>query len=125
MNAILDDTGPVNTYNGKVAKSRTGSTAQTRRAGESQEVHDLVADVEDLLGQMAHVADPEVERLRAKVAATLTTAKRAITDGREQLQRRAQDAMKAGDGYVQHQPWQAVGIAAAVGVIVGFLVAKR
>ena len=127
MNAILNDNDQLVTGNGSgkaQAADGRGSTAQ-RRNGGNQEVHDLIADVQDLLSQMAHVADPEIARLRAKVAAAVDNAKRAAIAGTQRVQRHATDVARAGDGYVRNQPWQAVGVAAAIGLLVGILVAKR
>jgi ElaB/YqjD/DUF883 family membrane-anchored ribosome-binding protein len=91
----------------------------------SQEARNLMADIQDLLGRVAHLADPEIARLRARVERGLATAKKTLADGTDRVQRHANDVMNAGDGYVRDQPWQAVGIAAAAGLVVGFLVARR
>ena len=99
-------------------------TNQRRDPG-SSEVHDLMADVQDLLGQMAHVADPEIARMRAKVTETLEATRRAVTDGAHRVQRQAKDVIRTSDGYVRSQPWQAVGVAAVIGALVGILVARR
>src|ERR1022692_4395157 len=98
--------------------------ANVRSTG-SQEVRNLMADMQDLLGRVAHVADPEIARLRAKIERGLTAAKNTLADGTDRVERHAKDVMNAGDGYVRDQPWQAVGIAAAAGLAVGFLVARR
>lgn len=106
-------------------KAHAADAARKVRAAGGQEVSNLMADVQDLLGRVTHVADPEIARLRTKVEQALTTAKKAIADGTEQVQRQAKNAMTAGDAYVQDRPWQAVGIAAVVGLVVGFLAARR
>ena len=95
------------------------------RSATGQEVSDLMTDVQDLLGRVAHVADPEISRLRKKVEGALAGAKTALADGRNSVRRQAQEAVHAGDTYVRDQPWQAVGIAAAAGLLIGFLVARR
>ena len=87
--------------------------------------NNLMADVQDLLGRVAHVADPEIARLRTNVERRLMAAKKALMDGTDRVQRHARSAMSAGDSYVRDQPWQAVGIAAAAGLLVGFLAARR
>jgi ElaB/YqjD/DUF883 family membrane-anchored ribosome-binding protein len=125
MNATANDNDLIMTGNGKAAAGKARAAAQNRRDGGTQEVHDLMAHVQDLLGQMAHVADPEIARLRARVAEALEMAKRAVASGSQQVQRQTKDAMRAGDAYVRNQPWQAVGVAAVVGLIAGILVAKR
>jgi ElaB/YqjD/DUF883 family membrane-anchored ribosome-binding protein len=63
--------------------------------------------------------------LRVKVEAAIATAKKAIGEGADHVQRQARDAMKASDRYVHEQPWQAIGIAALAGLAVGFLVSRR
>lgn len=125
MNAIPKDQGRATIDSGGAVAIDAGGAAHKGRGGGAQEVHNLMADVQDLLVQMAHVADPEIARLRARVAETLTAAKRAVTDGTERVQRQTRDAMTAGDGYVRNQPWQAVGFAAAAGIVMGFLLGRR
>lgn len=102
-----------------------GATAQALKDAGSQEVRHLMADVQDLLSRVAHVADPEIARLRTKVEAGMASAKHALADGSAQVQRQARQAAEAGDHYVRTQPWQAVGIAAAAGLLVGFLAGRR
>jgi ElaB/YqjD/DUF883 family membrane-anchored ribosome-binding protein len=86
-----------------------------------QEGPDLTADVQNLLGRIAHVADPEIARLRARIERRLAIAKKTLADGTDRVQRHAKDV----DSYVRDRPWQAVGIAAAAGLVVGFLAARR
>ncbi len=99
--------------------------AQQAGAAASEEVQNLIADVEDLMARVGDAADPEIRRLRAKVTAALATTKQSIADGVEQMQGKARQAIDAGDQYVRNQPWEAIGIAALVGLAVGFLVARR
>lgn len=101
------------------------ATAQALKDAGSQEASHLMADIQDLLSRVAHVADPEIARLRMKVEAGMASAKTALADGTAQVQRQAREAAAAGDDYVRTQPWQAVGIAAAAGLLVGFLAGRR
>ena len=92
---------------------------------DNREVRTLLADVQDLVGRVAHVADPEIARLRVRIESGLATTRKALADGTEQVQRQAKAAVANSDRYVHEQPWQSVGIAAVVGLLVGFLVARR
>ena len=96
--------------------------AQQAAAAANSEVQNLIADVEDLIQQVGEAADPEVRRLRSKVASAVTSAKRSLASGAEQVQQQARDALEASDRYVRTQPWEAIGIAALAGIAVGFLV---
>lgn len=93
-------------------------------AAASEEVQNLIADVEDLIDRVGEAADPEVKRLRAKVADAVISTKRSITAGAAEVQRHAKDAFDVSDRYVRNQPWEAIGIAALAGIAVGFLVSS-
>jgi ElaB/YqjD/DUF883 family membrane-anchored ribosome-binding protein len=100
------------------------STASARQAVKD-EVRRLVGDVEELVRCLGDAADPEIARLRSKVQAAISGVQQAIASRAERVQQRAEDTLAAGDSYVREQPWQAVGLAALIGVAVGFLVSRR
>jgi ElaB/YqjD/DUF883 family membrane-anchored ribosome-binding protein len=125
MESIVNDNGQGIRTDAKKSMTDPGDASLELHGSSSQEARRLMADMQDLLGRVAHLADPEIARLRARVEHGLATAKRAFADGTDRVQRHAKDVMNAGDGYVRDQPWQAVGIAAAAGVVVGFLFARR
>jgi len=102
-----------------------GAAAQKVRENGGQDAPTLLADVQDLVGRVAHVADPEIARLRVRIEAGLASTRKALSDGTEQVQRQAKAAMATSDRYVHEQPWQSVGIAAVAGLVVGFLIARR
>ena len=91
----------------------------------AQEVRTLLADVQDLMARVAHVADPEIARLRTRIEGGLATTRKALSDGTDRARRQAKAAMATSDRYVHEQPWQSVGIAAAAGLLVGFLLGRR
>lgn len=102
-----------------------GDAARKVRENGEQKVGTLLADVQDLVGRVAHVADPEIARLRDRIEVGLATTRKALADGTDQVQRQAKAAMATSDRYVHEQPWQSVGIAAAAGLLMGFLIGRR
>lgn len=100
------------------------SSAQ-RAGGMSGEMRNLIADVEDLLKGVANVGDADVAKLRARVTDTLNSAKVSLREGTESLRLRANDAATTADSYVRERPWAAIGVAAAVGVVVGLWAGRR
>ena len=112
-------------HDGKTVKGAAHEAARQAGVAANQEVRKLIADVEDLVRRVGDAADPELARLRAKVESTVATTKRAISDGTDQVQRQANEALEAGDRYVRDQPWEAIGIAAVAGLAIGFLVGRR
>src|SRR5262249_22779138 len=104
------------------AQGAARDAARHARLAANQEVRRLIADVEDLIRRVGDAADPELTRLRAKVEAAVANTKTAISEGAEQVQRQAREALQAGDRYVRDQPWEAIGVAAIAGLAIGFLV---
>jgi ElaB/YqjD/DUF883 family membrane-anchored ribosome-binding protein len=100
------------------------SVSRLRAAG-AEEVSNLITDVEDLVGRIGDAADPEIARLRAKVEQGVATARKSLAQGAEQVQRKAHDAMEAGDEYVHDEPWKAIGVAALAGLVAGLMVNRR
>ena len=90
-----------------------------------QEVRTLLADVQALVGRVAHVADPEIARLRTRIEGGLASTRKTLAEGTDQVQRQAKAAMATSDRYVHEQPWQSIGIAAVAGLLLGFLVGRR
>lgn len=62
---------------------------------------------------------------RSKFQDTLGQAKSSLSDMQEDYSERARTAMDSTDQYVRDNPWQAVGIGAAVVVVLGFLLMRR
>jgi ElaB/YqjD/DUF883 family membrane-anchored ribosome-binding protein len=63
--------------------------------------------------------------MRAQVEAKLLAAKLRLQEMQGDAVDRARDAARATDDYVHDNPWQAVGVAAAVGFVVGMLMTRR
>jgi ElaB/YqjD/DUF883 family membrane-anchored ribosome-binding protein len=91
----------------------------------SAEIQSLIADVEDLVARIADLKDADVARIRTKVLRAVGSAKESLADSTESLKRQAQRAASTADDYVHDSPWQAIGIAALVGAVVGILATRR
>ena len=93
-----------------------------------QLIHDfkaVVADAEALLKATAGQGGEAMATMRSKVEASLATAKAKMTDAEAALVAKTRAAAKATDEYVHGHPWQAIGIAASVGVVIGLLIGRR
>jgi ElaB/YqjD/DUF883 family membrane-anchored ribosome-binding protein len=88
-------------------------------------INDFIEDVEDLTKAIKDMETPEVARVRAKVKIALVAAKSALSDGAAQIRGQARQVGKTTDTYVRDNPWQVVGIAAVVGIVLGVLMTRR
>jgi ElaB/YqjD/DUF883 family membrane-anchored ribosome-binding protein len=95
------------------------------KAAASSEVKNLLADVEDLMARIADLKDADVVRVRSKVQRAVDATKQSLADGADALRQRAHDVASTADEYVRDSPWQAIGIAALVGAVVGILATRR
>ncbi len=85
----------------------------------------IVNDADDLLQATTKVSGEGFNLARAKFAEKLKTAKASLADAEQVVVDKAKQAATATDDYVKGNPWTSVGIAAAVGILIGFLVSKR
>jgi ElaB/YqjD/DUF883 family membrane-anchored ribosome-binding protein len=60
-----------------------------------------------------------------RVGDTLEQGRAALVDMQELLAEKTRDCMRTTDTYVRDNPWQAIGIAAGVGLIIGLLIGRR
>jgi ElaB/YqjD/DUF883 family membrane-anchored ribosome-binding protein len=95
------------------------------RTAVRQEVSTLITEVEKLLQCVRAAADPEVVRVRAEVENAVAATKRALVTRVDQVRRQASNTVEASDRYVRAQPWQAIGVAAMSGVIIGLLLGRQ
>jgi len=85
----------------------------------------IVSDADDLLQATAKVSGEGFNLARAQFAEKLKTAKVRLADAEQLVVDKAKQAATATDDYVKGNPWTSVGIAAGVGILIGFLIAKR
>ena len=85
----------------------------------------VVADAEALLKATAGQGGEVVAAARAKAEESLAMAKVKMSEAQAALVARSKAAAKATDEYVHVHPWQAIGVAASVGVVIGLLIGRR
>lgn len=100
----------------------------THEINEGQLITDfkaVVADAEALLAATANQGGEKVAEIRSKVESSLMNAKARMAEAQVALIAKTKEAAKATDEYVHENPWKAVGLAAAVGVVIGLLISRR
>jgi ElaB/YqjD/DUF883 family membrane-anchored ribosome-binding protein len=89
------------------------------------DIKTVLADAEDLLKQAASTTGERAVELREKAVSRLKQAKEKATDAHVVVVEKGKKAVRATDDYVHEHPWQSVGIAAGVGVLIGLLINRR
>jgi ElaB/YqjD/DUF883 family membrane-anchored ribosome-binding protein len=85
----------------------------------------VVADAEELLRATASQAGEKAAVARERIQASLATAKVKLNEAERALLEKTKEAAKVTDDYVRENPWQAVGIAAVAGMVLGILISRR
>jgi ElaB/YqjD/DUF883 family membrane-anchored ribosome-binding protein len=104
------------------------ATIPTQSGARDQLMNDLKSVVQDAQAWLSHsgqLTGDELKAARAKLEQTLSTAKDDLIRLEETVIARSKEAARATDEYVQENPWKAVGVGAAVGVLVGLLLARK
>jgi ElaB/YqjD/DUF883 family membrane-anchored ribosome-binding protein len=125
METTYDGTTEQVRASGRRLKNDLSDSVSDIKAAASGEIKSLIADVEDLMARIADLKDADVVRVRGKVQRAIDATKQSLSDGADALRQHAQSVAGTADDYVRDSPWQAVGIAALVGAVVGILATRR
>lgn len=102
--------------------------AQTLRDSKTQLATDfntLVKDAEELLSRLASDAGEDYDEARERLQQTLKSAREKLDGMQELALDNAAHVRDAADGYVRRNPWESIGIGAAIGLVLGMLIARR
>jgi len=96
--------------------------ARGRMAGDFNAV---ITDSENLLKAAAEVSGEGFTVARAKFEEKLRIARASLADASRAAVGTARETAAAADEYLHASPWTAIGVAAAAGILIGFLAARR
>ena len=82
-------------------------------------------EAEKLLQEAADSTGEKANKIREKAMRHLKQSREALLDTQETLARRGRQAIRATDDYVHDKPWQAIGLAGALGLLLGVLLSRR
>ena len=85
----------------------------------------VLSEAEDLLKKASNETGDRARDLRSQVEAKLLGAKLRLQELEGEAVDRAKAAARYTDDYVHDHPWQAIGVAAGVGLAIGLLMNRR
>ncbi len=89
------------------------------------DLKDVLNDVEMLMRQAANAGEEQAAELRHRAASALVQAQDKLVGLQRDVVRATRDAAYEADNFVHQNPWSSIGAAAAVGLLIGVLVARR
>lgn len=85
----------------------------------------LLTEVETLLQRANNASGATADTLQTEVESKLQAAKQRLLDLEGSTADAAKAVKQATEDYVHQNPWQSIGIAAAVGFLAGVLLSRR
>jgi ElaB/YqjD/DUF883 family membrane-anchored ribosome-binding protein len=117
--------GVGNGHVGSSTTSTSGPAVDAALSALTNEFRSLVADVEDLVQATGSLTGEELARAKQKLQARISAARDYVGDAATSIADRARNTAKSANNYVHEQPWQVIGITAAAGLLIGFLLGRR
>ncbi|HUB66219.1 MAG TPA: DUF883 family protein [Candidatus Methylacidiphilales bacterium] len=99
--------------------SNSNQSASVTREKLVEDVKILTKDVQELLKATASVVGEKAAEARVKVEESLKVAQDKLASVQDGVTAKGREAVAATDDYVRNNPWNAVGIAAGVGFLLG------
>ena len=89
------------------------------------DIRAVIADAEEILLATADQTGEKIASLRARIKERVLDARIRLDAAEEVLIEKTRAAARATDDYVHENPWQAVGIGAGVGFLLGLVLGRR
>lgn len=89
------------------------------------ELKSLADTLEEVLSNSGDKSKEELEKLRSKAQRALKDSRQRLGETSDAIARQTREAAARADEYVHDNPWTGIGIGAAVGVVLGVLLARR
>jgi ElaB/YqjD/DUF883 family membrane-anchored ribosome-binding protein len=85
----------------------------------------VMTDAEALLKATSNQTGERIQEVRARAEESLRQARARVTQVEEDALKAAREMAEATEEYVRDNPWQAIGVAAGVGLLLGLVLGRR
>jgi ElaB/YqjD/DUF883 family membrane-anchored ribosome-binding protein len=84
----------------------------------------IIKDAEGLLRNSSQTGD-SYQAVLGHLASTLGMAKDSLSGMEQQLMESGREAVAQAENYVKQNPWQAIGMGAAAGLLIGLMLGRK
>lgn len=100
-------------------------TVEGKKEALVKDLKSVAGDANDLLKEVASSTAEGFAAARTKIEGKLGEARSRLDNARIAVTEKARGAADATQEYVKENPWKVLGVAAAAGLIIGFLLSRR
>jgi len=111
------------THFANIEQEQAGSSLARERVLE--DLKTLVRDSEALLKATAGDVSEKAKEARARLSAALDRARATCTELQEEAFTHAREAAKKADKVIREHPYESIGVAFGLGLLIGVLVARK
>lgn len=108
----------------KNTASKVAADVKTNGSVISTEVKNFLTDVEEMVSSKIS-SSTELNQFKSDISSYLASAKAAIEATSQQAVSQAKQKAEGVNTYVHHEPWKAIGVSFAVGLLLGAVVSRR
>ncbi len=103
---------------------RTNMTSNSQGAI-ARDFQNVVTDAQELLKTVEREGEASFGEAKSKLVGSLDAAKAKLGEYQASAAQAGRQYAEQTDKYVHDHPWKAVGVGAALGAVLGFLLARR
>ena len=85
----------------------------------------LMDDVQELLKTTSNQTGESIADLRQRLGQKLEEGRKALSEQERILRGKAEETRASAEAYLREKPWATLGIAAGIGLVLGFLMRRR
>ena len=90
----------------------------------SAEFKNFITDIEHLISQTTSLTGADLTNAKEKLFSRIDQAKHSVEKFGNTVAQRARKGAEVTNTYVHEQPWVAIGVSAALGLVVGYAVSR-
>jgi ElaB/YqjD/DUF883 family membrane-anchored ribosome-binding protein len=91
----------------------------------ASDMQTVLTDAQELMRLAANEAGQGVKEAKERLQQSSQAARQQLASMQENAMRTAREAGDSAEGYVRDHPWEAIGISAGLGMLLGILIARR
>jgi ElaB/YqjD/DUF883 family membrane-anchored ribosome-binding protein len=101
------------------------SQSQLARQRTADDLRHLLQDTEQLIAATRHDSSERLAAVRERVEASVRNVREQFNERERAFAEQARASIQRADHYVHVHPWTSMGLAAGVGMVVGWLMMRR